>query len=380
MSLERALNIADLRLLAQKRLPKMVFDYIDGGADDELTLAANEARLKAHRLVWDSLVDVATIDTRARALGADMRLPFFISPTAASRLFHTEGETGVAKAADAAGIAYSVSTIGSTTVEDVAKACAGPKHFQVYVWKDRGVVKEVLARAKAAGFTSVILTVDVPVAGNRERDPRNQFSIPPKINAQTIAHVLARPAWLKDMATGRPVRPENFSHIAKNIDGGIMAFINSQFDRAVTWKDAAWMVEQWNGPFAIKGIATPADAKRCLEIGATAAWVSNHGGRQLDASPATIDLLEPVVQAMQGDGEVIFDGGIRRGGDIVKALALGATACAIGRAYLWGLSAAGEAGVRKAISILESELLRTMALVGTTNLKAIRRDMVLPPV
>lgn len=380
MKLDTALNIADLRRLAQRRLPRMAFDYIDGGADDEVTLAANEARLRAHRLVWDALVDIATIDGRTRVLGADMRLPFFISPTAASRLFHTAGEVAVARAAGRAGVAYSLSTMGSATIEDVAAATPGPKHFQVYVWKDRGLVTEVLRRAKAAGFTAAILTVDVPVAGNRERDPRNRFTIPPKPSLATAAQVLARPAWLADLVKGPPIRPENFSALAATMSGGIMQFITDQFDRTVTWRDAAWMAEQWDGPFAIKGVATPADARRCLEIGASAVWVSNHGGRQLDGAPATIDLLEPVVDAVRGDAEVIFDGGIRRGSDIVKALALGATACALGRAYLWGLSAAGEAGVIRALTILEQEFERTMQLLGAPRVAALRREMVKGPV
>ncbi|MBU6373159.1 MAG: alpha-hydroxy-acid oxidizing protein [Alphaproteobacteria bacterium] len=380
MTLAEALNIADLRTLAQRRLPRMAFDYIDGGADDEVTLAANEARLRAHRLVWDVLVDIAAIDGRTRALGGDMRLPFFISPTAASRLFHTAGECAVARAAGRAGVAYSLSTMGSATIEDVAAATSGPKHFQVYVWKDRGLVREVLQRAKAAGFTSAILTVDVPVAGNRERDPRNSFTIPPQPSLSAALQVLARPAWLADLVRGPPIRPENFSALAATMTGGIMQFINDQFDRSVTWRDAAWMVEQWQGPFAIKGVATPTDARRCLEIGASAVWVSNHGGRQLDGAPATIDLLEPVVDAVRGDAEVIFDGGVRRGGDIVKALALGATACAIGRAYLWGLSAAGEAGVARALTILEQEFVRTMQLLGARTIKDLRRDMVRAPV
>lgn len=379
MRLADALNIADLRRLAQRRLPKMAFDYIDGGADDEVTLRANEARLRAHQLVWDSLVDISTIDLSTRVLGAAMRLPFFISPTAATRLFHTEGETAVARAAAAAGVAYTLSTIGSTTIEDIGRACPAPKFFQVYVWKDRGVVKEALARAKAAGFTAAVLTVDVPVAGNRERDPRNRFTIPPTPSLTMLRQIGARPAWALDMVRGPPVRPENFTHIAADAPGGIMGFINSQFDRSVTWKDAAWMIDEWGGPFAIKGVATAADARRCLEIGATAVWVSNHGGRQLDGSPATIDLLPPVVDAVRGDADVIFDGGIRRGGDIVKAIALGATACAIGRAYLWGLAAAGEAGVRRALTILESELVRTMQLVGAPTRASLRRDHVRAP-
>lgn len=379
MRLASAINIADLRLMARRRLPRMVFDYIDGGSDDERTLRANEDRLRAHRLLSDVLVDISKIDLSATALGAPMRLPFFVSPTAASRLFHISGERAVARAASGTGIAYSLSTIGSTTIENVAAVCPGPKFLQLYVWKDRGVVREVMARAKAAGFTGAILTVDVPIAGNRERDPRNRFAIPPRVSVSAAAQVLARPRWLFDLATSPRIRPENFTHIADDVPGGIMAFINDQFDRSVTWKDAAEMAAEWGGPFAIKGIATPRDAKRCLDAGATAVWISNHGGRQLDTAPATIDLLPAIADAVGGSAEIVFDGGIRRGADIVKALALGATSCAIGRAYLWGLAAAGERGVAHALGILERELRTTMALVGATSVSGLRRDHVAFP-
>jgi L-lactate dehydrogenase (cytochrome) len=366
-AIAKAINIADLRRLAAKRLPRMVFDYIDGGADDEVTLRESVRRYQDYRLSWDALVDVSAIDTSRTVMGAAMRLPFFISPTAASRLFHREGETGVARAAHAAGVAYSISTIGSTSIEEIAKATPGPKFFQIYVWKDRGLVREVLQRVRAAGFAGVILTVDVPVAGNRERDPRNGFSVPPKITPQTVAQVLARPAWAWDLLRQPPIKPANFAHLPEP-PGGIIGFIDSQFDRSVTWKDAAWMRETWGGPFAVKGVVTPQDAKRCVEIGANAVWVSNHGGRQLDTCPPTIDALTSIVEAIDGAAEVILDGGVRRGSDIVKALALGATAVALGRAYLWGLAAGGEAGVSRALAILEGELRRTMALVGAARI------------
>jgi L-lactate dehydrogenase (cytochrome) len=375
MTIDRAINIADLRKRAERRLPRMVFDYIDGGADDELAMRANEDRLAATRLLWNALVEIDQIDLTARVLGADMKLPFFIAPTAAARMFHTAGERAGARAAEAFGIAYSLSTIASTTIEDVAATSSGTKFFQIYVWKDRGLVRAVLERAKAAGFTAAILTVDVPVAGNRERDLRHGFSIPPRVNLTSTTQTLARPAWLWDLMRGPRIEPANFRHIAASAPDGIIGFINSQFDRTVTWKDAEAFVQDWGGPFAIKGIATPADARRCRDVGATAVWVSNHGGRQLGASPATIDLLEPIVEAVRQDLEIIFDGGIRRGEDIVKALALGANACAIGRPWLWGLAAAGEPGVRRALSILEDELRRTMALVGCRSITELGPDL-----
>lgn len=376
--LARAVNIDDLRALAQRRLPRMVFDYIDGGADDEVTLRRSVDRFRDYTLSYDTLVDIAAIDTKRSVMGAPMRLPFFISPTAASRLFHISGEPAVARAAHQAGIVYSISTLGSTSIEDIAKATPGPKLFQIYVWKDRGLVKEVLQRVRAAGFHGVILTVDVPVAGNRERDPRNGFSIPPAVTPQTAAQVLTRPAWAWDLLRQPRIKPANFAHLPEP-PGGIIGFINSQFDRSVTWKDAAWLREEWGGPFAIKGIINPADAERAVALGADAVWVSNHGGRQLDTCPTTIDALEAIVSAVAGRAEVILDGGVRRGSDIVKALALGAQAVALGRAYLWGLAAGGEAGVARALAILEAELTRTMALIGAPNISAVSRRFIHPP-
>lgn len=374
-TLARARNIADLRALARRRLPRMVFDYIDGGADDELALRRNEARLRDVELVWDTLVDVSEIDTSTTIIGAPSRLPFLISPTAASRLFCPRGgEPAVARAAEAAGIVYACSTLASTTVEDIARVTGGPKWFQVYVWKDRALVTETLARAKAAGFTGAILTVDVPVAGNRERDHANAFTVPPKVNWRTASQVLARPGYLWDLATTPRIAPANFAHI--DIEGGLIEFINAQFDRTVTWADARWLRERWDGPFAIKGVATADDARRAIAVGADAVWVSNHGGRQLGAAPATIDTLPAIAYAVRGDAEIIFDGGVRRGSDIAAALALGATAVALGRAYLWGLAAGGQAGVARALTLLEEELRRTMALLGRPNIAGLTRDIV----
>ncbi|MDX2234024.1 MAG: alpha-hydroxy acid oxidase [Hyphomonadaceae bacterium] len=367
-ALARARNIADLRLLARKRMPRMIFDYIDGGAEDEITLQRNVARLQAHALHWSVLRDIAAIDTTRTIMGARSALPFLISPTAASRLFHHHGECGVARAAARAGMIYACSTIGSTTVEDIAQATAGPKWFQVYVFKDRGLVREGLARARAAGFSALALTVDVPVAGNRERDPKNRFTIPPKVSAYTAIDALSHPAWLFHLVTSPPIRPANFDAVPTDHPGGIMGFIDSQFDRSVTWKDAEWLVAQWDGPVAIKGISNAQDARQCIEIGVRGVWVSNHGGRQLGRAAASIDTLPAVVDAVAGRASVIFDGGVRRGADILTALALGAEGVAIGRSYLYGLGAGGEAGVSRAIDLLASELRRDMALMGVTSI------------
>lgn len=374
----KAHAIADLRALAARRLPRMVFDYIDGGADDEVTLRWNIERLRAHALNHAILKDVAQIDIAHRIFDRDCAAPFFISPTAASRLFHSDGERAAASAAHKANVLYSLSTIGSVTVEEINRVAPGPKLFQVYVWKDRELVREGLARARAAGFTTLALTVDVPVAGNRERDPRNGFSIPPKVTPKTVGQVLAKPAWLLDLLRTPPIRPANFERVSGHHAGGIIGFIDSQFDRTVTWRDAEWLMAEWRGPVALKGVITPQDARRAAEIGA-AVWVSNHGGRQLDRARATIDALPEIVAAVDRRVPIIFDGGVRRGSDIAIALALGADAVAIGRAYLYGLAAGGEAGVARALSILTAELRRTMALLGATKISDLKPDMVIAP-
>jgi L-lactate dehydrogenase (cytochrome) len=379
-SLDRVFNIADLRKRARRSLPRMVFDYIDGGADDEVTLRGNAERFRDYQLTWSALRNISTISTATTVLGSPCAQPFVICPTATSRLFNpVAGERAVARAAHAAGIIYSLSTLATTTVEDIAAVNPGPKWFQIYVWKDRGLVKEMLARAKAAGFTAAILTVDVPVAGNRERDRYNDFTIPPRITPRTAAQALACPGYLWKLWTTPQVRPENVVHSVPAITSGMIEFLNNQLDHTLTWDDTAWMIDAWDGPFAIKGVTTAADARRCIDIGATGVWVSNHGGRQLDTSPPTIDVLERVVQAVADRADVILDGGIRRGTDIIKALALGAKAVGIGRAYLYGLAAAGEAGTAKAITLLAEELRRDMALMGCADLAAIRRDMLIAP-
>ncbi|MFT6662740.1 MAG: L-lactate dehydrogenase (cytochrome) [Maricaulis maris] len=378
-AIENAHNIEALRALARKRLPRMVFDYIDGGADDEITLGRNDRRYGDYELNFKSLVDISKIELETTVMGATSKAPIIVTPTAAQRLFNPRaGEAAVARAARKAGLVYCLSTLASTTIEDIGRHTDGPKWFQVYVWKDRAIVEKAMERAKAAGFTGLILTVDVPVAGNRERDHLNAFTIPPKINAKTVSQVLARPGYLWDMAATPEILAANWADMDTG-GMGIIQFLDSQFDRTVTWEDAKWMKEAWGGPFAIKGIARPDDALRCVHAGADAVWISNHGGRQLDTAPATIDTLADIVAAVDGQAEVILDGGIRRGTDIIKALALGATAVAVGRPYLFGLGAGGQAGVERALDILVSALERDMALVGATRLSDLTPDFVRMP-
>jgi L-lactate dehydrogenase (cytochrome) len=376
----RAFNIADLRQRAHRRLPRMVFDYIDGGADDECTLRASVTRFRDYELTWNALRNIAVLDTSTTVLGSPCQLPFLICPTATSRLFDPRGgERAVARAAHQAGIIYACSALSTTSFEQIAAANPGPKWFQIYAWKDRGLLREMLVRAKAAGFTAAILTVDVPVAGNRERDRYNDFTIPPRVTVRTAMQALARPGYLWRLWTTSKLTPRIVEDAVPEIDGSIIEFLNRQLDHALTWDDMVWMIDAWSGQFAIKGISTVADARRGADVGATGVWISNHGGRQLDTACATIDTLEPIAQAVGDRVQVILDGGIRRGTDIVKALALGARAVGIGRAYLYGLAAAGEAGVSRAISILAEELRRDLALMGYTNLQAIRRENVIAP-
>ena len=377
--IDDAHNIEALRELARRRLPRMVFDYIDGGADDEITLGRNDRRYGDYELNFKSLVDISKIELETTLMGAASKAPIIATPTAAQRLFNPRaGEAAVARAARAKGLVYCLSTLASATIEDIAQHTDGPKWFQVYVWKDRALVEQAMERARAAGFTGLILTVDVPVAGNRERDHLNAFTIPPKINAKTITQVLARPGYLWDMATTPKILAANWADMDTG-GMGIIQFLNSQFDQTVSWADAKWMKDAWGGPFAIKGIARPDDARRCLDAGADAVWVSNHGGRQLDTAPATIDTLTDIVAAVAGQAEIILDGGIRRGTDIIKALALGATAVAVGRPYLYGLGAGGQAGVEKALDILLTALARDMALVGAARPGDLSPDFVRLP-
>jgi L-lactate dehydrogenase (cytochrome) len=370
MKAKSAINIDDLRTLAKRRLPRMVFDYIDGGAEDEVTLRRSVDRFADYEWVWNALVDVSKIRTGTTVLGQKNAQPFFVSPTAASRLFHPmHGELATARAAQKAGVAYGISTLASQTLETIAAAAPGiPKFIQVYVWKDRGLVRDFLARAKAAGYTGCILTVDAVIAGHRERDPRNGFSIPPKVSRKTATQALARPGYLFDIARSSEIGPANF----EGVDTGgrdVMGVINELFDRTMTWKDAEWIAQEWGGPFAVKGISTGEDARRAVASGASAVWLSNHGGRQIDTSVPVVDLVPEVRGAVADSIEVIADGGVRRGSHVLKLIERGATSVALGRACLYGLAAGGEAGVTRALDIMAEDVARLMGLLGVPDIE-----------
>jgi L-lactate dehydrogenase (cytochrome) len=375
---ERAYNIAELRKLAKKRLPAPMFHYIDGGADDEWTLRRNTTAFDAWEFRPRCLVDVAAIDMSTQVFGVSLEWPFFCSPTALSRLFHYEGERAVVNAAHAMGTMYSLSSFSSMSIEEVASLNDGPKAFQVYVLKDRGLTREFLERARESGFKALELTVDVAVSGNRERDIVTGMTVPPQLSLMSLLDIALHPAWVYRHLTSPKIDMANVAHRpppGSDSLGGIIEYLNKQLDRSVTWDDAEWMISEWGGPFAIKGVMTSADAKRARGVGATAVMLSNHGGRQLDYSPAPFDVLREVLDEVGGQLEVIVDGGIRRGVHILKAMALGATACSSGRPYLYGLGAGGEAGATRALSILRSELERDMALIGAAKISDLNERM-----
>lgn len=368
---ERCYNIAELRKLARKRLPAPMFHYIDGGADDEWTLKRNTTAFDNYEFRPRCLVNVAEIDTSTTVFGEKIDWPFFCSPTALSRLFHYEGERAVARAAAAAGTLYSLSSFSSMNIEEVSKLTSGPKAFQVYVLKDRGLTREFIQRARDAGFKALQLTVDVAVSGNRERDIVTGMTVPPKLSLMSLIDIAMHPAWVYRHLSSPKIDMANVAHRpppGSDKLGGIIQYLNNQLDRGVTWDDAEWMIKEWGGPFAIKGVMTGEDAKRARDVGATAVMLSNHGGRQLDFSPAPFDTLKEVVDAVGGMLDIVVDGGVRRGVHVLKALALGATACSAGRPYLYGLGAGGEAGVTQALKILRSEIERDMALIGCSSI------------
>ncbi len=365
--LDRAINVMDLRDLARRRLPTPLFEYIDGGSEDESNVRGNAAAFDAAKLVPEYLVDVADIDTRATAFGRELSMPLFLAPTGMTRFFHHLGEIAVARAAARAGTCYSLSTLGATTIEDVGAASDGATCFQIYVMKDRDLTREFIQRCRDAKFDALALTVDVPVPSKREREIRYGFNMPPRLTPRSVGGFLRRPGWLyRYLTTPTPI----LENVAHRIDQGsrdsssLIDYVGAQFDPSVTWDDMAWMIAEWGGPFAIKGILSPADARRAVDIGASAVWVSNHGGRQLDGALSTFEALGPIADAVGGECEIILDGGIRRGTHVLKALARGATACCMGRPYLWGLAAAGEAGVRHVLDLLQEEIRLNMGLLG----------------
>jgi L-lactate dehydrogenase (cytochrome) len=370
-NLDTVFNVEDLRKIAKRKLPKPLFNYIDGGADDETNVRGNIHAFEGTRLVPEYLVDVADIDLSTKVLGREISMPLFLAPTGMTRLFHHDGETAVSKAAAAAGTYYCLSTVGATSIEDVAAACSGPKNFQIYVMKDRSLTREFIQRCKDANYDSLTLTVDLPRAGNRERELRYGFSMPPKLNLAGMAGFAAKPGWVYNALTHPKVILANVAHkisAGSSQSTSLIEYITNQFDPSVTWDDLEWMVSEWGGPFAIKGILSASDARKAVNCGVSAIMVSNHGGRQLDGTLSAFEALGPIVDEVGGECEIICDGGIRRGTHVLKALARGATACSMGRPYLFGLAAGGQAGVSKTLELLRTEIERDMGLLGCRSI------------
>ena len=363
--LKRCYNLEDLRKVARKRLPSPMYHYLRGGADDERSLHNNTAAFDNYELLPRYLVNVEKVDASVTVLGQELEWPLFCSPTGMSRIFHHEGEVGAVRAAHRSGTMYALSTLGSTTIEDVATASEGPRMFQIYVLKDPGLNREFIERCKEANYSALCLTVDVPVGGNRERDYYTGMTVPPKLTLMSRLDVARHLTWSYHYVRSGAAVMANFAHRIKDSDDtNLMGYVGRQFDNTVNWDDAARMIELWGGPFAIKGVMCAEDARRSVEAGASAVMLSNHGGRQLDGVPAPVDLVREVRDTIGGDAEVIVDGGVRRGTHVLKALALGATACSTGRGYLYGLGAGGEAGVGRALQILREEVERDLALLG----------------
>ena len=373
-SLKNCHNISDLRIRAKSKLPAPMFHYIDGGSDDEWTLRRNTEAFDDYQLMPEYLKNIDNIDLKTKVLGTTLDLPFFLAPTGMSRLFHHEKELAACRAADKFGTMYSLSTLATTSLEEVSAATQGMKMFQIYILKDRGLTREFVQRCKDSKYNALCLTVDTMVAGNRERDLYNGMTMPPKITPKSFFSYGTSFEWLINLMLKPDFKLANVAHRVDALGKGSMGlidYVNSQFDRTVTWDDAAWLAEQWDGPFVIKGLQSPEDAKRAVDIGATALMISNHGGRQLDGAPAPVDCIAPIRDAVGDQLELIVDGGIRRGTHIIKALAEGADACSIGRPYLYGLAAGGQAGVERSIDLLKQEVLRSMALLGASSISDI---------
>jgi L-lactate dehydrogenase (cytochrome) len=377
--LRRCVSVEDYRRVARRRLPRGVFDYIDGAAEDERTMMRNVEAFGRYEFQPRVLRDVSNLDTSVSILGRPASMPLIIAPTGYTRIAHSQGELAVARAAARAGIPYSLSTMGTRSIEDIAAVSASDKWFQIYTWRDRPLVEELVARAKEAGYSTVWLTVDTAVLGRRERDVRRGFTLPPKIGPGTLIDGAIHPGWTLDFLRNEPIM---FSNVVgrKELDGStpisLAAKVAGHFDQSLSWKDIDWLRSIWDGPIVLKGIQTVADAKQAVAMGVQGIGLSNHGGRQLDDAPVPLELVEPVRDTVGEGVTIICDGGVRRGSDIVKAIALGADAVTVGRPYLYALGAAGERGVDQLLSFLHEGMVRTMSLVGARTIAEIDRSLV----
>ncbi len=377
--LRRAASVDDLRRLARRRLPGGVFDYIDGGAEDERTLAANQAAFARTGFRPRVLQGIDRVEPAGRILGRPLPYPLVLAPTGFTRIADPDGELAVARAADRAGLPYTLSTLSTRSIEEVREVSEGRLWFQVYAWRDRGLVTEMVERAAAADYEAIVLTVDTAVLGRRERDVRRGFSLPPSIGPATLVDGALHPGWTWSFVRSEPIRFANV--VGREIGDGaspvtLADYINTQFDPGLSWDDVDWLRSVWDGPIVIKGIQTVADAVAAGERGVDVLCLSNHGGRQLDGAPATLPLVAPVREAVGDRVEIICDGGVRRGSDIVKAVAAGADAAMAGRAYLYALGAAGERGVDRLLEWFRSDVERTMSLLGVASTADLGRSAI----
>ena len=377
MNLNDCHNFADFRRLAKKRLPGPIFHYIDGAADDEVTYRRNTAAYEAVDLVPNVLAGVETVDMSVEVMGQQLDMPLYCAPTALQRLFHHEGERAVARAATKYGTMFGVSSLATVTVEEIAKLAPGPKMFQFYFHKDRGLNNALLARAKEAQFNVMALTVDTITGGNRERDLRTGFTSPPKLTPSSLLSFAAHPSWAWNFLTKEKFdMPHLSGHVGEgtNLAVTVGEYFSTMLDQSMNWKDAEALCAKWDGQFALKGIMSVEDAKRAVDIGCTGIMVSNHGGRQLDGARAPFDQLAEICDAVGDKIDVICEGGVQRGTHVLKALSVGAKAVSGGRLYLYALAAAGQAGVERALGNLRTEIERDMKLMGVSSVDQLSRD------
>ena len=371
--LARAASIADLRRLARRRAPRAVFDYTDGAAGEELSLSRSREAYSRVEFSPRVLQDVSGVSTSTTILGKPSAAPWAFAPTGFTRMMHTEGEPAVARVAARVGVPYALSTMGTTSIEQLAADAPDVRRwFQLYLWRDREASRDFVARAQAEGYEALVLTVDTPVAGPRLRDVRNGLTIPPTLSLRTFAEGSLHPAWWWDLLTTEPLE---FASLHR-FEGTVAELVGTMFDPAASMADLTWLREAWDGPLIVKGIQNVADARAVVDAGADALVVSNHGGRQLDRAPVPLEVLPSVVDAVGDRAEVYVDGGILSGGDIVAAVALGAKAALVGRAYLYGLMAGGERGVQRSAEILQQEIASTLALLGVSRISDLSRDHV----
>jgi len=377
MKLKHCHNFQDFRKLAKKRLPSPVFNYIDGAADDEITYRRNTSSFDDVDLIPNVLAGVDKVDLSTTIFGKKIDMPLYCAPTAVQRLFHYDGERAVAKAAEKYGTMFGVSSLSTVSVEEIATLSHAPKMFQFYFHKDRGLNDSLLERAKAAKFDVLALTVDTITGGNRERDLRTGFTIPPKITPSGLLSFITKPMWgINFLTKSKFELPhlQDYVGAGTNVTTSIGEYFSTMLDQSMNWKDAEKLCSQWNGHFALKGIMSVEDAKRAVDIGATGIMVSNHGGRQLDGSRAPFDQLAEIVDAVGDKIDVICEGGIQRGTHVLKALSIGAKACSGGRLYLYALGAAGQAGVERALNQYKMELERGLKLMGCTSIDQLNRS------